>query len=267
MINKIIKTFREKERILVMFSGGVDSTLLAKIAYDALGERALAITVDSPIVPRSEIADAMDMAKIIGIQHMLIRINELDNEEFKKNPANRCYICRKIRDYIIGSWAHNAGFQVIADGMNFSDLGDYRPGLKAADEDGVWHPFIEFIIPKDDIRAFSKDLGLPSWDKPSTVCLCSRFPYGFEIEREMVTRVDKAEFFLKDLGFKEVRVRCLPYDAAVIEVDNIDLAFRSRDQVISKLKELGFLFITLDLEGFASGKMNRAIKKSGTREQ
>ncbi len=228
-----------------------------------MGERAIAITVDSPIIPRSEIADAMDMAKIIGIQHMLIRINELKDEDFRKNPPNRSYICRKIRDYIIGSWAHNAGFEVIADGMNFSDLGDYRPGLKAADEDGIWHPFIDFIITKEDIRTFSKDLGLPTWDKPSTVCLCSRFPYGFEIERALVERVDGAESFLRNLGLKEVRVRCLPYDAAVIEVDDINLAFRSRDEITSKLKSLGFLFVTLDLEGFASGKMNRVIKKSG----
>jgi len=260
-LEKIKKAIRKKGKIVVMFSGGVDSTLLAKLAYDAVGEDAIAVTIDSPVIPRSEIKEAKQLAELIGIKHEIIEIDELESIHLIKNPPNRCYICRKLRDATIREWAKEKGFETIADGLNYSDLGDYRPGVKAATEDGIWHPFIEFQVTKEDIRKYSKLLKLPTWNKPSMTCLASRFPYGFGLTKEKLEKVEKAEEFLKTLGFREVRVRCFPYDLALVEVDNIERALKEKDTIVNHLRTLGFLFVSLDLEGFRSGKINRIILK------
>lgn len=259
-LSRIKRAIKDKKRLLVMFSGGLDSTLLAGLAYDTLREDAIGVTIDSPIIPRSDIKDAKQLAEKIGIGQEIININELGNKEFTNNPPDRCYICRKIRDKTVTSWAKGNGFDVIADGMNYSDFDDYRPGLKASDEDGIWHPFIEFKVTKEDIRRYSSALNLPVWDKPATVCLCSRFPYGFGLNKELIRRVDRAEAFLNTLGFKSVRVRCFPYDTALVEVEALEDALKERDKIIHELRNLGFLFVTLDLEGFESGKMNRLVQ-------
>ena len=260
-LEKIKEAIRGKEKIVVMFSGGVDSTLLARLAYDAVGENAIAVTIDSPVIPRSEIKEAKRLAELIGIKHEIIEIDELKSIHLIKNPPNRCYICRKLRDATIRKWAKEKGFETIADGLNYSDLRDYRPGVKAATEDGIWHPFIEFQVTKEDIRKYSKLLELPTWNKPSTTCLASRFPYGFGLTKERIEKVEKAEEFLKTLGFREVRVRCFPYDLALVEVDNVEKALKEKDIILNQLRTLGFLFVSLDLEGFRSGKINRIILK------
>ena len=260
-LEKIKGAIKERKKIVVMFSGGVDSTLSAKLAYDALGENAIAVTIDSPVIPRSEIKEAKQLAELIGIKHEIIEIDELENTHFIKNPPNRCYICRKLRDAIIRKWAKEKGFETIADGLNYSDLRDYRPGAKAATEDEIWHPFVEFQVTKDDIRKYSKLLKLPTWNKPSMSCLASRFPYGFGLTKEKLEKVEKAEEFLKSLDFKEVRVRYFPYDLALVEVDNVEKALKEKDVIVNQLRTLGFLFVSLDLEGFRSGKLNRTIPR------
>jgi uncharacterized protein len=245
------------KRALVMFSGGLDSALLAKLAYDALGPDAEALTIDSAVIPQSETAMARTLAATIGIHHHVLHMDELGQEHFKSNPPDRCYHCRKVRDAAAWRWAAEHGFDTVADGLNYSDLSDYRPGLKAANEDRIWHPFIEFGVVKDEIRTLTKELGLQGWDRPSMACLASRFPHGFAVTPVRVERVDRAEEYLRSLGFRKVRVRHFPHELAVVEVDDPVRAVEIRDQVVARLRELGFSFVSLDLEDFASGKMNR----------
>jgi uncharacterized protein len=254
-----------KGRLLVLFSGGLDSTVLAKLSYDALGEGACALTIDSAIIPRNEIKEARSLSELIGIRHVVLELDELASDSgFADNPPDRCYLCRKLRQAVVRTWAQENDFKTIADGMNSSDLGDYRPGLKASAEDGIWQPFIELGVTKDDLRAMARSLELPIWDKPSQACLCSRFPYGFRLEKELLQRVEAAEEYVKGLGFRDVRVRYFPYDTAFVEVDDLDKALYDRVPIVQHLRELGFSFVSLDLEGFVSGKMNRVIPPSKT---
>ncbi len=244
-------------RLLVMFSGGLDSALLAKLAYDALGPNAAALTIESEVVPCNEASVARTIAAEIGISHHTLCVQELDQEHFRSNPPDRCYHCRKVRDAAARRWAEAHAFPTIADGLNYSDLSDYRPGLSAANEDDIWHPFIEFHIGKDDIRGLSKELNLTGWDRPSMACLASRFPHGFAVTAQRIDRVDRAEEYLQSLGFVKVRVRHFPYDHAMVEIDDPGQAVQMREQITARLRELGFSFVSLDLEDFASGKMNR----------
>ncbi|HBT99981.1 MAG: PP-loop domain protein [Thermotoga petrophila] len=261
-LQRISEAIKSKKKLVVMFSGGVDSTLLAKLAREVLEKNAVALTIDSPVIPRKEIEEAKNLANLIGIRHEFIELNELKSRHLIENPPDRCYLCRKLRDNIVKNWARENGFDVIADGLNFSDLQDYRPGVKASTEDGIWHPFIDFEVTKEEIREYSRKLGLPTWDKPAMACLCSRFPYGFGLNEERVRMVEKAENFLRELGFREVRVRFFPYKTAVIEAgrDEMELLMGKRTDIVLALQKIGFSFVTLDLEGFASGKLNRTIE-------
>lgn len=254
---QIEQAMKERGRVLVLYSGGLDSTLLARLAHDALGDDAAVLTIDSALVPRSEITDSRALAAEIGIKQHIVRLKELEQEHFKRNPPDRCYVCRKARDAAAWQWAHDHGFHHIADGLSYSDLSDYRPGLRASNEDEIWHPFIEFRLGKDDIRQLSRELGLTGWDRSSMACLASRFPHSFEITATRVDRVDRAEEYLRSLGFHAVRVRHFPHNLAVVEVDDIARTLKLRDEIVGRLRELGFAFVSLDLEGFASGKMNR----------
>lgn len=261
-IDKLKKAIKNKEKLLVLFSGGLDSTLLARLAFDVLGTQATALTFDSPIIPRHEIEGAKNIADDIGITHVIEHVDELDQVElFAENPPERCYLCRKFRNDFAGKWADEHGIETIADGMNFSDFDDYRPGMKASVEDEIWQPFVDLHITKDDIRRYSREMGLPAWDKPNTVCLCSRFPYGSHLTKEQLWRVEAAEAYLGKLGFIGFRLRSFPYDMAVIELDDPEKALDFRDELTAALKDLGFLFVALDLEGFVSGKMNRIIAR------
>lgn len=244
-------------RVLVLFSGGLDSSLLAKLAHDALGDDAAALTIDSAVIPRSEALTARQLAADIGIRQHVLEADELGLPHFAANPADRCYHCRKVRDALARRWAEEHGFSTIADGLNYSDLSDYRPGLKAANEDGVWHPFIEFTVSKDDIRAMTRALVLSGWNRPSMACLASRFPHGFAVTQERVERVDRSEEYLRSSGFIRTRVRHFPHDLAVVEVDDPVRAVQMRESIVEHLRAHGFAFVTLDLEDYASGKMNR----------
>jgi len=260
LIKEIKKSIKDKGRLLLMFSGGLDSTLLARLAHDALGKNAAAITIDSPIIPEKEIDLARQYAQAIGIHHFILPLDEIEDAGgFSANTPTRCYICRKFRHKMILAWAHENDFNTIADGMNFSDLDDYRPGIRAAAEDMIWQPFIEFEVTKDMIRDMSRALRLPVCDKTPTPCLSSRFPYGSILDRERIKRVETAEELLKGLGFDPVRVRYFPFEAALIELDDIDNAVKLKDTIVKSLSDLGFLFISLNLEGFRSGTLNKAI--------
>ncbi|MEN6472800.1 MAG: ATP-dependent sacrificial sulfur transferase LarE [Syntrophaceae bacterium] len=259
MIDTIIEAIAQKEKLAVMLSGGLDSAVLAKLAHEALGEKSLAITIESPIVAFNEIEDAMKIAREIGVAHEIIPMNELDDREFATNQPNRCYICRKLRNRAAREVANEFAIETLADGINHDDLKDYRPGKKAADEDNIWHPFVELKLSKQAVRQLARDLKLTLSDKHSEACLCSRIAYGVNMNQDLLERIEKAETFLKNVCQGPLRVRCLPYDLAMIDAADQEGVMRSKDKIVSALREFGFAFVCLDLEGFVSGKLNRII--------
>jgi len=256
------KAVRDREKMGVLFSGGLDSTLLARLVHDVLGNNVRALTFFSPIIHREEAAEARMLAELIGIPCDVVSIDEMEEDPaFSRNQPDRCYTCRKIRNRVAWNWSQDHGITLIADGMNASDLGDYRPGIRASQEDGIWQPFVEFGITKEEIREYSRQMGLPTWEKSNTVCLCSRIPFGMEITRERLRKVEEAESFLKRLGFPVCRVRYFPLETAVVEIEEFDRALAHKDLIVANLRELGFLFVTLDLEGFSSGKLSRPVRQ------
>jgi len=260
---RLTRLLGESERVLVAFSAGVDSTFLLKAAQMALGARAIALTASSPTVPPGELEAAKNFAASLGCRHIIVHSRELDNPSFAANPVNRCFFCKDELYRISRAEADKLGVQTIVDGTNLDDLTDHRPGLKAADQWGVRHPLVEAQMTKQDIRRYSRELGLPTWDKPSSPCLSSRFPYGTAIDLERLRKVGACEVFMKELGFREFRVR-YHGDLARIEVaqDELDRAFAQpvREALIKRFKEVGFKFISLDLEGFRSGSLNQGLR-------
>ncbi len=256
----------ELNSAVIAYSGGVDSTFLIKVAHDVLDGRAVAITAVSPTYPDSETEDAIKFAKGIGIKHIIIQSNEMENPNFVSNPTDRCYYCKKELFSICLEYAKKEGISVILDGTNADDDYDYRPGRNAAKELKVLSPLKEVGLTKEEIRAISREMGLPSWDKPSFACLSSRFPYGTEITLERLKMVGEAEEFLRSLGFRTFRVR-YHNDIARLELGSDEslriLDKKTKEAIIKKLKSLGFIYITLDLEGYRTGSMNELLKKTG----
>jgi len=251
--------------LLVAFSGGVDSTLLLKIAHDLLGDKAVAATALSVTYMPSEFEEAKKIAKDIGARHIIINSEEMKVEEFRENPPDRCYFCKDELYTKLREVAVREGIPYIVDGTNYDDLSDHRPGMRAAREQGVRSPLKEAELTKDEIRYLSKELGLPTWNKPEMACLSSRIPYGTSITREALLKVGEAEMFLRSLGFGQLRVR--HHDTiARIEVDKDSikdlLNDDMREKVVKKLKELGYLYITIDLEGYRRGSLNEVLKVS-----
>jgi pyridinium-3,5-biscarboxylic acid mononucleotide sulfurtransferase len=247
------------EGAVVAFSGGADSALVAAMAGRALGERALAVTAVSASLPPGEIGQARAFANRLGIRHRSVRTNELEREGYLANGPDRCYHCKAELYDVLRGVALEEGLQAVLSGANVDDLGDYRPGLTAAAEQGVRHPLVEAGFTKREVREASRSLGLPTWDKPASACLSSRIPHGVRITVEELSRVGRAERALKALGFRQVRVR-VHGDVARIEVEPDELARLAsedlRGRAVEAMKALGYRFVTLDLEGFRSGSMN-----------
>lgn len=244
---------------IVAFSGGVDSTLLLKVAHDILGENAVGATAVSPSYPAFELEEARALARQIGARHIIVESREMEDENYVKNPSDRCYYCKGDLFTLLRDKAGELGLNSVMDGTNRDDLGDHRPGRKAAQENGVRSPLLEAGLSKPDVRELSRSLGLPTWNKPSYACLSSRLPYGTEITIDRLGQVEKAEEILKSLGFRTLRVRYYG-DLARIEVgpDEIEkfLGNGVRERVIVGLKSLGFTYVTLDLQGYRPGSMN-----------
>lgn len=246
--------------MLIAYSGGVDSTLLAVVARDVLGEKTRCVLLDSPVMPRAEVMQAQETARDRGLELDIIEIQLMNNAEFRMNPADRCYHCRKISAGFLRKTAAELGLACIADGINSSDTGEHRPGLRASTEEGIVHPFIEAGITKQDIRNFARELGLPVWQKPSAACLASRIPYGDAITDGKLRRIEDAEAYLAGLGIGQLRVR-LHGDLARIEVHKEDQEkiLEQQSAVGKKLKSLGFAYVTLDIEGYRSGSMDEVL--------
>jgi uncharacterized protein len=246
---------------VVAFSGGVDSTLLFAVASDVLGDKALAVTATSETYPQRELQDARDLASRINGRHREVVSEELDIPEFKDNPRNRCYYCKRELFAKLRKVADEEGLTYVLDGTNLDDRSDHRPGRQAAEELGVRSPLEEAGFTKDDIRNLSQHLGLPSWDKPAFACLSSRFPYGTAITTERVSQVGRAEDGLRDLGFRVLRVRY--HDTvARVELGPEEFALATgplRDDVCRLVKEAGFVYVALDLQGYRTGSMNEEI--------
>ena len=254
---------KEMERVLIGFSGGVDSTLLLKVAKDVLGDEVLAVTALSETTPRLERLDADRLAKELAAKHLLVYTHELQLPEFVKNPEDKCYICKKDRFGGLVELARIKGYRFVIDGGNLDDHSDFRPGIKATRELGVRSPLAEAGFSKQDVRALSKQLNLTTWNKPSYACLASRIPYHSQITAEKLRQVDAGEEFLRDLGLSgQVRVRH-HNEIARLEIEAKDLpqfmqsALRSK--VIEHFRGLGFTYITLDLEGYNMGSLNRVV--------
>jgi uncharacterized protein len=250
-------------KVVVAYSGGVDSTLLLKAAKESLGEgHVLAVTALSPLFPGRELAGAKRVAREMGVKHILIESNELEIEGFSKNPSNRCYFCKKELFEEMQNLAHKEAISFVVEGSTLDDEKDHRPGRRAIQELGIRSPLQEARFTKKDVRELSRTLGLATWDKPSFACLASRFPYGEEITPEGLRMVDEAEDFLFSLGFKQVRVRHYQ-SLARIEVYPEEMSRLMngslREQVVNRLKEIGYRYITLDLQGFRSGSMNEVL--------
>lgn len=258
------RIFAQADRALVAYSGGIDSTLVAKVAWDVLGDRAIAITAESPSLLPEDLDDAKAQAAAIGIAHEIVQTHELDNPSYASNPANRCYFCKSELHDTLKPLAIARGYPYVVDGVNADDLQDYRPGIQAAQERGARSPLAEVGISKAEVRELARHLGLPWWDKPAQPCLSSRFPYGEAITAEKLQRVGRAERHLRLLGWREVRVRSVG-DTARIEVpaDRLTEFVTTLDlpDLVARFQDYGFLFVTLDLEGFASGKLNRVLNR------
>ena len=263
---QLTRLLSETNRLLVAFSAGVDSTFLLKAAHMTLGARVIALTASSPTVPPGDLSAATTFAESLGCRHIVLDSHELDNPSFAQNPANRCFFCKDELYRICRAEADKLGIDIVVDGTNLDDLQDHRPGLKAADEWGVRHPLVEAQMTKADIRRYSRELALPTWDKPSSPCLSSRFPYGTTINFERLKQVGACEVLMKQLGFREFRVR-YHGDLARIEVaqDAIDRLFEkpTRDAIVEKFKAAGFRYVTLDLQGFRSGSLNEGLSLQG----
>jgi len=256
-LKEIIK---EKDSLMIAFSGGVDSSLVAKIAYEVLGKKAMAVTLTSDTFSKRELENAKKVAKEIGVPYVIVKSSELGNEAFLKNPENRCYYCKKEEAIVLKRIAKEKGIKYIADGVNISDFNEHRPGIKALDEEGIIHPLVKAKIKKSDIKAMAKFLGLSNYNMPSTTCLSSRISYGEEITIEKLKRIEEAESFILSSGFRQVRVRCHKNIARIeVEKEEIKKAISFREEIVRRLKKVGFKYITLDLEGYRSGSMDEIL--------
>ncbi|MCB2306917.1 ATP-dependent sacrificial sulfur transferase LarE [Clostridium estertheticum] len=259
---KLKDSIQGLKSVAIAYSGGVDSTFLLKVAADVLGNKVIAITAKSTTYPEREFKEAVKYIGDIGAKHIVIISEELEIEGFAKNPIDRCYFCKKELFSKVRKVADDNNINAVLDGSNADDVSDYRPGMKAANELRVISPLKDAGLTKDNIRELSKRLGLPTWNKPAFACLSSRFPYGNEITVEKLSMVERAEQFLLDLGFRQIRVRHHG-DIARVEVNvqerNKFFSTEMMDKVANELKNIGFKYVTLDLLGYRTGSMNEVL--------
>lgn len=264
-IEKLHNEISDLYSVAVAFSGGADSTLLLATALEALGpEQVLAITADSPTLPRSELAEARSLAEELGARHLIVPTEELEDPDFSENPPDRCYYCKRELFQRMRALADAEGYAHLAYGATADDVGDFRPGMQAAREAGAVAPLLDAGLTKQDVRDLSRQMNLRTWDKPAMACLSSRFAYGTPIRAEGLARVERAEDFLRrDLGFTQVRVRDGEHTAR-IEVDAPELSRLVREdiraKVVAHLKTLGYSYVTVNLEGFRSGSLNDVLE-------
>jgi pyridinium-3,5-biscarboxylic acid mononucleotide sulfurtransferase len=262
--DRLVETLRGYGRVAVAYSGGVDSTVVARAAYEALGEAAIAVTAVSDSLASGELEEAQEIARSIGIRHRVIRTEEFANPDYVRNNPDRCYFCKSELYGRLSGLLGELGADVIASGANTDDRGDYRPGMRAAAENGVRHPLQECELGKAEVRALALAWGLPTWDKPATPCLSSRIAYGVEATPERTRMIDQAEQWLRRRGLRILRVRYHQGDLARVEVPLDDLPrlvdLQTRGELVAAFRALGFKFVTLDLEGFRSGSFNGAAR-------
>lgn len=251
--------------VVVGYSGGIDSTLIVKVAHDVLGDKAVAVTGDSEAFPPGEVDAALKVAEAMGVTVVRTRTHELHNEHFRVNNPDRCYHCKTELFGELRKIANERNIPWVAEGSNVDDMGDYRPGMKAGQELSVRSPLKEAGLTKAEIRTLAQYLGLPNWDKPSFACLSSRFPYGTEITAELLARLDMCERYIRELGFRQFRVR--HHDTICrLEVEQHEIArvIELRELINSRFKELGYTYVAVDLEGYRTGKMNDTLNLGGS---
>lgn len=265
-VKNIQHRLREMGSVVVAYSGGIDSTLMLKIAHDTLGERALGVMAVSASLPEREKQDAVDIARGIGARLKLIHSDETSDVRYLANAPDRCYFCKSnVYDHMY-AYAQEQGYAYIVDGTNADDQNDHRPGRQAARERGVRSPLLEWGVTKEEIRQLARAYGLPNWDKPAAACLASRVPYGTLITIPMLSQIEQAELVLRDMGFSQCRVRHHDQIARIeVEAADFPQLITQSERIVAKLKTLGYAYVTLDLAGFRSGSLNEVLLGSGKR--